>query len=101
MIVGLAPSRTIDFGCTTKYGTFVPSFEVASICSTTLRDASNRGASVFSCDAVPRAASASQMLLGVRNPVTLMSASFDFVSVLLTSVDTLSGRVIAVRDHEL
>ena len=63
-----------------KYGTFVPSFDVASICSTTLRDASNRGASVLSCDAVPRAASASQMLLGVRNPVTLMNASFVFVS---------------------
>src|SRR4051812_10025016 len=100
MIVGLAPSRAIDLGCTMKYGTFVPSFEVASICSTTLRDASNRGASVLSCDAPPRAASASQMLLGVRNPVTLTSASFVFVSVLITLVDTLAGSVIAVCDHE-
>src|SRR4051812_9927271 len=84
-----------------KYGTLVPSFDVASICSTTLFDASNRGASVFSCDAVPAAASASQMLLGVRNPVTLTSASFVFVFVPITLVDTLSGRVIDVRDHEL
>src|SRR3954462_14023328 len=100
MIVGLEPSRAIDLGCTMKYGTLVPSFEVASICSTTLRDASNRGASVLSCDAVPREASASQMLLGVRNPVTLTSASLVFVSVPTTLVDTLSGRAIGVRDHE-
>src|SRR3954447_14927238 len=99
-MVGLAPSRAIDLGCTMKYGTFVPSFDVASICSTTLRDASSRGASVLICDAVPRAASASQMLLGVRNPVTLTSASFVFVSVLTTLVDTLSGSVIAVGDQE-
>src|SRR5215217_5006499 len=99
-IVGLAPSRAIDLGCTMKYGIFVPSFDVASICSTMLRDASNRGASVLSCDAVPRAASASQMLLGVRNPVTLTNASFVFESVPITLVDTLSGRVIAVWDHD-
>ena len=84
-----------------KYGTFVPSFDVASICSTTLLDASKRGVSVFICDAVPRAASASQMLLGVRNPVTLTSASFVFRSALTTPVDTLSGSVIVVRVHEL
>src|SRR5215210_349306 len=100
MIVGLAPSRAIAFGCTMKYGTLVPSFDVASICSTTLRDASNRGVSVLICDAVPRAASASQMLLGVRKPVTPMSASFVLVSVLTTFVDTLSGSGIAVRDHD-
>ena len=41
------------------------------------------------------------MLLGVRNPVTLTSASFDFVSVETTLSDTLSGSVIGVRDHDL
>src|SRR5574338_1096162 len=101
MIVGFEPSRAIVFGWTMKYGTFVPSFDVASICSTTLLDASKRGASVFICEAVPRAASASQMLLGVRNPVTLISASLDLRSVLTTPVDTLSGSGNAVRVHEL
>src|SRR5262245_53926787 len=84
-----------------KYGTFVPPFDVASSCSTTLLDASNRGASVLISDAVPRAASASQMLLGVRNPVTLTSATFVFGSVLATLADTLSGSFMVVWDHEL
>src|SRR6476646_5023099 len=83
-----------------KYGIFVPSFDVASICSTTAFEALNRGASVLSCDVVPLAASANQMLLGVRNPVTLMNASFVFGFVPTTLVDTLSGSDIGVRAHE-
>ena len=65
-IVGFDPSSFIPFGWTMKYGTLVPSFDVASYCSTMLRDASKRGASDFTCTAVACDASASQTLLGVR-----------------------------------
>src|SRR6476646_10218628 len=82
------------FGCTRKYGIFVPSFDVASSCSTTCDDASKRGGSDFSVVADPVAASASQTLLGVRNPVTLMNARSLRASVLVTPVDTLSGSAI-------
>src|SRR5690242_6547451 len=86
-------------GCTRKYGIFVPSFDVASSCSTTCDDASKRGGSDRTVVAVPFAASASHTLLGVRKPVTLMNARSLLLSVLVTPVETLSGRLMARRLH--
>ena len=40
-MVGAGPCSTL--GRVTKYGTFVPSFDVASNCSVTIPDASKRG----------------------------------------------------------
>src|SRR4029079_11737127 len=87
------------FGCTRKYGIFVPSFDVASSCSTTCDDASKRGGSDFSVVADPFAASASQTLLGVRKPVTLMKARSLLLSARVTPVETLSGRAMERRLH--
>ncbi|HEX7941556.1 MAG TPA: hypothetical protein VF488_07105 [Gemmatimonadaceae bacterium] len=77
----------------------MPSFDVASSCSTDCDDASKRGGSDFSDVAVPFAASASQTLLGVRKPVTLMNARSLLLSVLVTAVETLSGRAMERRLH--
>ena len=97
--VGLEPSSFIAFGCTTKYGTFVPSFDVAWRCSTVSRDASNcaRRVLAMAIDAV--CASASHTLLGVRNPATFKSASvpFRFTSAIETA--RLSGSGNGARVH--
>src|SRR3954463_10860179 len=86
-------------GCTRKYGIFVPSFDVASSCSTTCDDASKRGGSDRTIVADPFAASASQTLLGVRKPVTLMKARSLLLSVLETPVEALSGSAMERRLH--
>src|SRR6476660_6075261 len=89
-------------GCTRKYGIFVPSFDVTGFLtpsSVWLDDASKRGGSDRTVVAVPFAASASHTLLGVRKPVTLMNARSLLLSVLVTPVETLSGRAMVRRLH--
>src|SRR3954469_21465491 len=61
----------MPFGWTTKYGTRVPSLEVAQYCSTTSFEASNRGGRLFSFSGPPETASASHWVEGVRKLVTL------------------------------
>ena len=53
-------------GPTTKYGTFVPSADVASYCVISSADASNRSGIDFTFSTFPDAASASQRLFGRR-----------------------------------
>src|ERR1700761_5227907 len=68
-MVGLEPSYFRSLLRTTKYGTFVPSFEVAWSCSTTRPEASNCGGRVLAGLRVPVEASPSEREDGVRKPV--------------------------------
>jgi hypothetical protein len=62
----LLPSSGMPRGPTTKYGTFVPSADVASYCVISSADASNRSGIDFTFSTFPDAASASQRLFGRR-----------------------------------
>ena len=64
----MLPSNARSFGRTRKYGTRVPSFEVAKCCSTTCRLASKNSGIDFSGWAVASgwAASASSSVVGDR-----------------------------------
>ena len=62
----MLPSRGMPRGPTTKYGTFVPSADVASYCVISSADASNRSGIDFTFSTFPVAASASQRLFGSR-----------------------------------
>src|SRR5215831_4636004 len=79
------------FGCTTKYGTFVPSLLFAKSCSTVRLDASNCAFSVFATDRVPLAASPNQTEGGVKNPVTDMKKLSSALLMDVMPTATLSG----------
>ena len=74
MIVGALPSNFRFFGRTTKYGTFVPSFDVAKRCSTRSFEASNFGEVFFATVSVPESTLASNSVEGVKKPVTVRNA---------------------------
>src|SRR3954470_14079680 len=98
-MVGVVPSYAIFFGRATKYGIFVPSFDVASSCSTKWVEASNLGAMVLVTTDVPASASTCTSVVGARKPVTVRNASLLLSSADTTSRDELSGRSRRRRDQ--
>ncbi len=90
--VALLPSIFQSFGCTTKYGTFVPSLLVASNCSTVSFDPSNRGGSLLATVSVPLPASPKYSVLGVRKPVTERKKRSSVSLVEAIRTEMFSGR---------
>src|SRR5215469_8677382 len=82
---------------TTKYGTRVPSAEVAQYCITLKREPSKLAASDLSLCGLPVPAGTCQSEGGVRNDSYCTTASPEPSSTVSTRIEPLSGNDTAVR----
>src|ERR1700736_1411803 len=87
------------FGCTMKYGIFVPSFDVAKRWSTASPEASNFGASALTRVSVPVFVSARNSVDGVKYPLSKRNAAAPVLSAAASSTDELSGTLSGRTDQ--